>query len=249
MENTLIYGVNPVLEAIRAGVAVKVFISLARKEDVGLIQGLAGKRGVPVERVGPSFFDAFPKGHQSVAARVRPVAQAEPEEMLEAAQKKGEQPLLIALDGVEDPRNLGAIMRSAAALGAHGIIIPKRHGAGLSPETIKTSAGAAWGLPVSVQPNIKYSLDKLRENGLLIFGAQAPQAGAGILPWQADLSLPLVLVLGAEQTGLRRVVAQRCDAMLSIPMRGVNSLNVSVSAGIFLFEILRQRSSKKGKKP
>ncbi|MDA8327113.1 MAG: 23S rRNA (guanosine(2251)-2'-O)-methyltransferase RlmB [Nitrospiraceae bacterium] len=245
MEKDMIYGVNPVLEALRAGVALKVFISGSRKEGVALIEELAGKRGAPVQRVGPSFFETFPKGHQSVAARVRWPALADAGQMLEAARAHGEPPLIVALDGVEDPRNLGAIMRSALALGAHGIIIPKRHGAGLSPEAVKASAGAAWGLPVSVQSNIKYSLDELKEKGLLICGAQVE---GGIAPWQCDLSQPMALVLGAEQRGLRRVVAQRCDYLLSVPMRGINSLNVSVGAGILLFEILRQRNSKKDKK-
>ncbi len=245
MEDTFIYGMNPVLEAIRAGAALMVYISGTRRQDVSLIEGLAAKSGVAVQRVGPSFFDAFPKGHQSVAAKVRKPALAGPEEMLDAAGRLGEPPLIVALDGVEDPRNLGAIMRSALALGSHGIIIPKRHGAGISPEAVKASAGAVWGLPVSVQPNIKYSLDELKEKGLLIVGAQV---GGGVVPWQCDLGQPLVLVLGGEQAGLRRVVAQRCDYLLSVPMRAINSLNVSVSAGIFLYEIFRQRNSKKDRK-
>lgn len=235
----LIYGVNPVLEALKAGVVIKVFVS-ANRDDAPGIASLAGKRGVPVERVSPSFFDALPKGHQSVAAKVREKTFAGIEDMLEAAKKNGEPPLLVALDGVEDPRNMGAIMRSALALGAHGIIIGKHRQAGLTPEAYKASAGAAWSLPVSQESNIKYALDQLKEEGLFIAGTSSAE---GIAPWDADLTAPLVLVLGGEGAGLRRVVAERCDYLLSIPMRGVGSLNVSVSAGIFLSEILRQRSS------
>lgn len=243
MENTLIYGVNPVLEALGAGVVLEVYIAGTRREDVSRMEDLAGRRGVPVKRVAPTFFAAFPKGHQSIAARVRPLKTlTDPGPMLEAARRLGEPPLLVALDSVQDPRNLGAVMRSAAAMGAHGIIIPKRRGAGLGAEAIKTSAGAAWGLPVSVQPNIKYSLDKLKEEGLFVYGAQA---SGGVAPWKCDFSPPLVLVLGGEESGLRRVIAQRCDRLVTIPLRGVNSLNVSVSAGILLFEILRQRSAGK----
>ncbi len=237
----LIYGVNPVLEALKAGAVKKIFVS-AKREDIPRIIGMAGQRGVPVERVAPSFFEALPKGHQSVAAKVREKSFAGIGEMLDAAERLAEPPLLIALDGVEDPRNLGAIMRSALALGAHGIIIGKHRQAGLTPEAFKASAGAAWSLPVSQEPNIKYALDQLKEKGLLVVGTIA---GEGIAPWEADLKPPLVLALGGEGAGLRRVVSERCDHLLSIPMRGVESLNVSVSAGIFLSEILRQRSSKK----
>ena len=243
METILIYGVNPVLEALGAGVVLEVFVAGTRKEGVSLIEGLAGQKGVAIKRVDPSFFAAFPKGHQSVAAKVRFASSADPEGMLAAAGRAGEPPLLVALDGVQDPRNLGAIMRSAAALGAHGMIIPKRHGAGLGSEAVKASAGAAWDLPVSIEPNIKYPLDRLKEKGLFILGAQA---GGGVAPWQCDMTRPLVLVLGGEQKGIRKVIAERCDELLTVPMRGKkNSLNVSVSAGILLFEILRQRSAGK----
>ncbi len=237
----LIYGVNPVMEALRAGAVTKIFVS-AKREDIPHILSLARERGVPVDRVAPSFFEALPKGHQSVAAKVREKSFMGTGEMLEAAAKVGEPPLLVALDGVEDPRNLGAIMRSALALGAHGIIIGKHRQSGLTPEAFKASAGAAWSLPVSREANIKYALDMLKENGLVVAGTAA---GVGVAPWEADLRVPLVLVLGGEGAGLRRVVTERCDYLLSVPVRGVESLNVSVSAGIFLSEVLRQRSSKK----
>ncbi len=237
----LIYGVNPVLEALRAGVVKRVFVS-AKREEAAQILSIAGRQGVPVERVAPSFFEALPKGHQSVAARVREKAFESPGEMVSAARGRGELPLLVALDGVEDPRNLGAIMRSALALGAHGIIIGKHRQSGLTPEAFKASAGAAWSLPVSREANIKYALDQLKEMGLVVAGASL---AGGMAPWEADLRVPLVLVFGSEGAGLRRVVEERCDYLLSIPMRGVDSLNVSVSAGIFLSEVLRQRSGKR----
>ena len=240
-DGMLVYGVNPVMEALKAGAVKKIFVS-AKRQDIPDILGLAAKLGVPVERVAPSFFEALPKGHQAVAAKVREKSFAGTGEMLDAAVRLGETPLLVALDGVEDPRNLGAIMRSALALGAHGIIIGKHRQSGLTPEAFKASAGAAWSLPVSREANIKYALDLLKEKGLVIAGTIA---GSGMAPWQADLREPLVLVLGGEGAGLRRVVAERCDYLLSIPMRGLDSLNVSVSAGIILSEVLRQRSSKK----
>ena len=174
----LIYGVNPVLEALRARAVIKIFVS-AKREDIPHILSLARERGVPVDRVAPSFFEALPKGHQSVAAKVREKSFMGTGEMLEAAAKVGEPPLLVALDGVEDPRNLGAIMRSALALGAHGIIIGKHRQSGLTPEAFKASAGAAWSLPVSREANIKYALDMLKENGLVVAGTAA---GVGVAP-------------------------------------------------------------------
>lgn len=245
MEKNMVYGFNPVLEAVRSGRAVKVFVSTGRKQGLEGLFDEAEAAGVPVERVPAQFFERLPKGHQSVAARVREKKLADIGEMLESASRKGELPLLVALDGVEDPRNLGAIMRSALAAGAHGIIVQKHRSAALGPEAYKASAGAAEFLPVSVCSNIKYALDELRDKGLLVAGAEA---GGRMRPWDADLAVPLVLVMGGEDTGLRDVVAKRCDCILSLPLMGrISSLNVSVSAGVFLFEILRQRMSKKPK--
>lgn len=240
MKGLMIYGFHPVLEALRTGNALRLFIpSGGAKERLGLLLGEAQGRGVGVERVEAAFFAHMPKGHQSVAALAREKQFAELDELLGAARMKGEPALLVAADGIEDPRNLGAIMRSALAAGAHGMILQKHRCPPIGPELFKASAGAAWHLPVSMHSNIKYALDRLADEGLLILGAES---GVGIPPWQAELARPLVLVLGGEDTGMRKVVRQRCDLMLSLPMApGISSLNVSVAAGVFLFEILRQR--------
>ncbi len=242
---------NPVLEVLKAGRAVRLYIGQGRKEKVPALLKEAGRRKIPVEFAAPEFFNRFPKGHQSVAAMVKEKKLAESaRELLEIARKKGEPPFLIALDEVEDPRNLGAIMRTAYAAGVHGLIIQKHRQAGLSPEVYKTSAGAAERLPVLVEANIKYALDRLKEEGLLIIGAEGgdERGGIGIAPWDVDLSGPLVLVLGGEDTGIRKVVKERCDHILSLPLAGdIGSLNVSVAAGAFIFEILRQRRSKPDK--
>ncbi|MDA8155817.1 MAG: 23S rRNA (guanosine(2251)-2'-O)-methyltransferase RlmB [Actinomycetota bacterium] len=238
----LVYGFNPVLEAVRSGRALKVLVSTARREGLETLVAEASSRGIPVEKTAPAFFEPLAKGHQSVAAITGALKEATLEDMLQAAQNRGEPPLVLALDGVEDPRNLGGIMRSALAAGAHGLIMEKHRSPGLIPEVFKSSAGAAEYLPISVQPNIKYSIDELRDQGILVVGAEAGDHPA---PWQAGLSGPLALVLGGEASGIRRIVAARCDLMVSIPLSGpVSSLNVSVAAGVILFEIKRQRSSK-----
>ena len=238
----LIYGFNPVLEAIRAGRALKVLVSPARREGLETLSAEAARHRIPVEKTAASFFEGLPKGHQSVAAMVSPLKDVSVEDILSDAQKKGEPPLIVALDGVEDPRNLGGIMRSALAAGAHGMLIEKHRSAGMVPEVFKSSAGAAEYLPVSVQSNIKYALDQLHEQGVLVVGAEAGDHPA---PWQADLSGPLALVLGGEGSGIRRIIASRCDLMVSIPLSGpVASLNVSVATGAILFEIKRQKSVK-----
>jgi len=236
----LIYGINAVLEALKAGAAKKVLIGEGRREKLSLLLKEAGNRGVPVEYVKTDFFVRLPKGHQSVGARVAEKSPASVEEMLEAARKKGEVPFLIALDGVEDPRNLGGIMRSALSAGVHGIIIQKHRQAGLGPEVYNASAGAAWHLPVAVEANIKYALDELKESGFLIAGAET---GGHLAPWDVDMRGPLLLIFGGEDAGIRKIIKERCDFILSLPLRGeIGSLNVSVSAGVFIFEVLRQRA-------
>lgn len=238
----LIYGINPVLEAMKSGRAKRVFISTGRREKAGLLTEAARAAGVQVEWTAPEFFNRFPAGHQSVAARVREQNYFELSEILERAGSRREEPLLVALDGVEDPRNLGAIMRSALSAGAHGMVLQSHRQAAPGPETYKASAGAAEYLPVSMHPNIKNAIDELKGKGLLVIGAEA---GAELAPWEADLRGPAVLVLGGEASGIRKVVLSRCDLLVRIPFEGrPGSLNVSVAAGILLYEIIRQRRHK-----
>jgi 23S rRNA (guanosine2251-2'-O)-methyltransferase len=237
-----IYGFNPVLEALRAGRGIKiVYISSGRREKVNEIRREAEMRGVPVEMAGQPFFDSrFAKGHQGVAARVFRREFITMGELLDIPSLRNEIPFFVILDEVEDPRNFGAILRSADAAGVHGVVIQSHRSATFGPGVSKTSAGAVEYVPVSIVPNIKHAIREMKEKGIMVIGAEAGDYPA---IWDADLSVPLSVVIGSEGRGARKTVRDKCDMVLSIPMRGrINSLNVSVASGILLFEILRQRS-------
>jgi 23S rRNA (guanosine2251-2'-O)-methyltransferase len=239
-----VYGLNPVLEAVRAGRNVRaVYVSYARRERIWDIRKEAERRGIPVEGVAPGFFDdKFPKGHQGIAARVLRRSYVSLEDLLQVPNNRNEIPLFVILDSVEDPRNFGAILRSVDAAGAHGVVIQSHRSASLGPEVSKSSAGAIEHVPVSMVSNIKHAIRKMRDAGIIIIGAEV----AGRSPvWEIDLSVPIALVVGSEGKGMRKTVGEKCDAIVSLPMRGrVNSLNVSVATGIILFEALRQRYMK-----
>lgn len=239
----LIYGVNPVLEALMAGRNINmIYISARRHEKVAYIMGEAEKRKVPVRVFDGDYFDNnFPRGHQGVAARMRKKDTISLDELIMLPDKKHEVPLFVIVDCMEDPRNFGAIVRSADASGVHGIVIQAHRSVGLGPEVSKTSAGAVEHVPVAVIPNIKYAISRMRESGITVIGAEA---GASAVIWDVDLTVPLAVVIGSEGKGIRRTVKDACDMMVSLPMKGViSSLNVSVAAGVFFFEILRQRSA------
>jgi 23S rRNA (guanosine2251-2'-O)-methyltransferase len=240
-----LYGLNPVLEALRAGRRIKtLYIYAGRREKVGAIREEADSRGVPVEVVTDiAFFDGkFPKGHQGIAARISRRKYVSIEDLLLIPGERGEEPFFVILDLIEDPRNLGGILRSSEAAGVHGVVIQEKRSAGLGPEASKASAGASEHLPVSMVTNIKHAMHKMKELGIKLIGAEA---GAASPPWDLDLGGPVALVIGSEGAGLRRTVREGCDVLTSLPMLGkVNSLNTSVAAGILIYEILRQRSKK-----
>ncbi len=242
--DALIYGLNPVLEAIRSGRKVRtVVVSASRRDDLLLIEKEATSRGVQLRREDPLFFERFPKGHQGIAAYVAPREYVGLEEMLEIPSRKGELPLFVILDCLEDPRNLGAVLRVADAGGVHGVVIQSHRSAGLGPEAVKASAGAAEHIPVAMVANVKHAIREMKDAGITIVGAEADEGGVA---WETDLAVPLALVIGSEGSGLRRTVKESCDMLVSLPMRGrVNSLNASVATGIIIFEIMRQRESKK----
>jgi 23S rRNA (guanosine2251-2'-O)-methyltransferase len=242
-----IYGLNPVLEAFRAGRSIKtVYVSSGRHEKSGIVRQEAEKRGIPVETPSLAFFDGrFPKGHQGIAARVVQKGYLALDDLLAIPAKEGEPPLFIVLDGIEDPRNFGAILRSADAAGVHGVVIQSHRAAALGPEVAKTSAGAVEYVPVSMVPNIKHAMRAMKEEGITVAGLEAD---GDMTLWNADLTVPVALVIGSEGKGARKTVREHCDIMVTIPMMGkVNSLNASVAAGIALFEIFRQRSTKNKK--
>jgi 23S rRNA (guanosine2251-2'-O)-methyltransferase len=239
-----IYGLNPVLEVIRSGREVKaVFLSSSRKDKVSALDEEISSRRIKITSADNFFFDSrFSKGHQGIAALVAPRGYADFDELLEAPSRNNEMPLFLLLDGVEDPRNFGAILRVADAGGVHGVIIQAYRSASLSPEAVKASAGASEYIPIAMVPNIKNAIRDMKESGITIVGAEAD---ADLLPWEADLTTPLALVMGSEGGGMRKTVREQCDLLVRLPMRGrVNSLNVSVATGIIIFEIMRQRMVK-----
>ncbi len=235
-----IAGRNPVMEALRSGTALDaIYIS---QESGGLqeIISLAKERSIPVKLVTDAKLSQLTGGavHQGVAAEGACANYVSLEELLASAEAKHEPPLLVICDGIQDPHNLGAIIRTAEAAGAHGVIIPKRRSASLTVTVGKTSAGAASYLPVARVSNLVAAMESLKQNGMWIYGTDA----SGTAYTDADFTGGTAFVIGSEGFGMGRLVSETCDAMLSLPMRGkINSLNASVAAGIFLYEAVRQR--------
>lgn len=241
----IVLGRNPVLECLRAGVpatALHVAIGVDLDDRVSESIRLAADAGLSVLEVPRADLDRLAGGalHQGVALHVAPYQYATAEDVLASAQRSGAPPLLVALDGVTDPRNLGAVVRSAAAFGAHGLLVPQRRSAGMTAVAWRTSAGTAAHLPVARVTNLVRTLKSLAAAGLMIVGLDA----AGAMPFDAFplATGPLVLVVGSEGRGLSRLVRETCDAVVSIPMAGpVESLNASVAAGVVLAEVARLR--------
>ena len=240
----IVAGRNAVAEAMRAGVpavAVYIAVGVERDERVDEIRKLAGNREIPLLDAGRGELDrmAGSAPHQGVVLHARAFDYLHPDDLLRRAQEAG-QPLLVAVDGVTDPHNFGAIARSAAAFGAHGVVVPERRAVGVTPAAWKASAGTLARLPVARATNLVRTLTSYADAGLMIAGLD----GGGELDLD-DLELatgPLVLVVGAEGKGLSRLVAQRCDVLVRIPLSGhVESLNASVAAGVALAEVARRR--------
>jgi 23S rRNA (guanosine2251-2'-O)-methyltransferase len=239
-------GRNPVVESLRARVpaaALYVGARAARDERIEEAIKLAADRGVPVLEAGAAELDRLTGGalHQGLALRVRAYDYAHPDDLLARAADAGELPLIAALDGVTDPRNLGAIVRSAAAFGAHGVVVPARRGAGVTAGAWKASAGALARLPVARAANLTRALQSYRDAGVFVAGLDA-SGQTGI----RDLDLataPLVLVTGSEGRGLSRIVAQACDVLVRIPIAAATeSLNAGVATGIALYEVAAIRA-------
>ena len=240
----LIEGRNAVTEALRAGRSIdKIYIAKGETDKtLGHIASKARDMGIVVVEADRRKLDAISvtKAHQGVIAVAAVREYCSVEDILAAAEEKGEKPFVIVCDEISDPHNLGAILRSAECVGAHGVVIPKRRSAGLTSIVDKTSAGAAEHVPVARVPNLPAALRELKERGLWVYGTDA--AGKQSL-WQTDFTGPACLVIGSEGNGMGRLVAEQCDFLVSIPMRGrVNSLNASAAASIMMYEVLRQRS-------
>jgi len=241
----VVAGRNPVVEALRAGIpAVALYLATALERDqrVDEIRKLAGDAEIPVLEASRGELDRLAGGavHQGVALAARPFEYLHPDDLLRRAQEASSAPLLIALDGVTDPHNLGAIARSAAAFGADGLVVPERRSVGVTAAAWKASAGTLARLPVAKAGNLVRTLTSYAEAGLMIAGLD----GRGEIDLDGlELATgPLVLVVGAEGRGLSRLVGERCDLTVRIPLAGsVESLNASVAAGVALAEIARRR--------
>ena len=235
----VIYGINPVLEALRAGRVRR--IKLGPRADTRIDEALAAARslGVTIERVDPHALDRAARGgvHQGIVAELDALRDYSIDELVAGASPAS--PLIVVLDGVEDPHNLGAILRTVDAAGAHGVVRQQRHAAALDGIAAKASAGALAHVRIATVVNIARALEELKEAGVWTVGF----AGDAEESYDAvDFTLPTALVVGGEGEGLRRLTRDRCERLVHIPMRGaVSSLNVSVATGVALFEAARQR--------
>lgn len=238
----VIRGKNPVLEALRSGRELNKVLAAAGQEAGFLrqVRQLCRENSVPYLEMERAKLDAAYPGHRGVVALCAPFAYAEVDDMLAAAAGKGEAPLLIVLAGVEDPHNLGAVLRTAEGVGAHGVIIAKHGAAPVNETVVQVAAGAAEYVPVARVSSIAAALEDLKKRGVWVCGARMERAE---VLWQADLTAPLAVVMGSEGKGLPKLAAEKCDFFVKIPMCGkINSFNVSASCAMILGEVLRQRT-------
>lgn len=242
-----IEGRHPVLEALRAGRPLRKLLVARGSAADRVMRHLIGEaraRGVPVQEVDPAVLaqQAQTRSPQGVIAYASAHRTVEIQDILACTRGGSEAPFLLLLDGVQDPGNLGAIIRSADAAGVHGVVIPRHRAVGLTPTVAASSAGAVEHVPVAVVPNLGSAIEYLKREGIWVTGAD-PTARDSI--YDVELVPPLALVLGGEGRGLSRLVRDRCDRLIRIPMHGAtSSLNVSVAAGVLLFEVRRQMAAR-----
>lgn len=244
-ESEWIAGRNSVVEALRAGLPVTtVYVAEGAERDGRLreVFGLVAERGLSLLEVPRNEMDRLTRGavHQGLAAKVPAYEYAHPDDLLARAAEMKEEPLIVALDSVTDPRNLGAVVRSAAGFGAHGVLIPERRAAGMTASAWKTSAGAAARVPVAQATNLTRQLKAYQDEGCMVIGLTAD--GDVSLPRLELADGPLVVVVGSEGKGLSRLVAETCDQLVSIPMvNSLESLNAGVAASVTLYSIAQMR--------
>ncbi|WP_106849967.1 23S rRNA (guanosine(2251)-2'-O)-methyltransferase RlmB [Blastococcus sp. Marseille-P5729] len=243
----LLVGRNPVVEALRAEIpATALYIAERTDIDDRVREAIkiCNERGIPIQEVARSEMDRLTGGalHQGLGIAVPPFQYADPADMIASAVDAGQVPLLVALDGVQDPRNLGAVVRSAAAFGAHGVIVPERRAAGMTATAWRTSAGAAARLPIAQVTNLSRALVALQKAGVFVVGLAADgDVELQNLDMAGD---PLCIVVGSEGKGLSRLVAEKCDQIVSIPMSGATeSLNASVAASVTLWQVASARGA------
>lgn len=243
MSEEWIVGKNPVIEALRSGRTInKIWLAEgANKNQMGPIFALAKEQGVVITTANRKKLDQLSgtDNHQGVIASVAAYDYVEVDELLARAQAKGEPPFLILLDELEDPHNLGSILRTADAVGAHGVIIPKRRSVSLTATVAKASAGAVEYVPVARVTNLVRTIEELKEQGIWVAGTDA---SAKQDFREGDFTMPLALVIGSEGKGISRLVRENCDFLYRLPMVGqVTSLNASVAAALLMYEVLRAR--------
>lgn len=240
----IIYGRNPILEALKAGRGINRVLMISGQKDgvSNQIRGLARESGFIVEEVSKERLDRLTSGlHQGVVAFTAPKDYVEFDDLLDNITDL-QSALIVVLDEVEDPRNLGAILRTCDAAGVNGVVIPKRRAVGLTDIVAKASAGAIEYIPVTREVNLVRALQKLKERGFWVVGVDMD---GGQYHYESNLTGPLALVIGGEGKGLGRLLKENCDFVVKLPMLGkVSSLNVSVAASVVLYEIIRQRSKK-----
>lgn len=241
----LVFGRNAVIELLKSEADIeKIFIKSGECEgSISLITAIAKKRGIPVSAVAKEKLDYLAKAgaHQGVVALSSGISYSSLDEIIEYAESKNESPFVVICDGVEDPHNLGSVIRCAEGAGVHGIIISKRRSSPISATVIKASAGAAAHMKIAKVANISSAIDYLKKRGLWIYGAEAD----GDSLYDTDMTGPIALVVGGEGKGISRLVREKCDFVLSIPMYGkVNSFNVSCAAAVILCEAAKKRHTK-----
>ena len=244
-----IYGIHPALEALRATpseVERVLFAEEAQRGPLAEVSALARKLGLAIETVPRTRLAHLAGGgvHQGVVVRVAEFAYADLGDVIEAASAAGPGGLVMLLDGIEDPHNFGALVRSASALGAHGVVIGKDRAVGVTPTVVKSSAGAVAHIPIARVTNLARALGQLKDAGLWAVGADM---SGDRFPEQVDMRTPTVLVVGSEGQGIRRIILEACDFRVRVPMTGpVSSLNASVAGAILLYEVGRQRRTPLG---
>ena len=244
IDECTVYGRNAVKELLASGRDVeKLYIQSGDREgSVNLLIGIASERKIPIVEVERTKLDSmvFGERHQGVIAIAAERNYSTVEEILEYAREKGEPPFVVILDGVEDPHNLGAIIRTAECCGAHGVIIPKRRAVGLTSTAAKASAGAIEYMKVAKVTNLASTIDELKEQGLWLYAADM----GGQACYETDMKGAVGVVLGSEGFGISRLVKEKCDFVVSIPLYGsVNSMNVSCAAAVILADVARQRNN------
>ncbi len=243
----VIYGIHPVQEALKSPhLQIEKILVGTRSPNPALqsILDSANRRKVPVTFTTRQSLEEMTKGgvHQNVVGLVKDIPYADFDEIISLRKEKGEKSLFLILDGIQDPQNFGSLIRTGLGCGVHGIIIPKDRSVGITPAVVKASAGAAAYLPIVRVVNIAATIDLLKKEGIWVYGAAGE---AKDLIYQLDLNTDLAIVIGAEGKGIRPLVKKKCDRLFSIPMKGpLSSFNASVSGGMILYEVMRQRSQK-----